>query len=172
MDLHQIRHVTVVGLCNADNGRTCGKHLICGQTVVIGTVVRFLVTVVCRNGAMEYAIGAYWIDKGSTNCLVGFLPAACVIDWEMFEDQIGQVIRISRNSTSYGSCNVAILPKRIGWHHEHYKPDLPDLKDKIVEPEHVAMFYGNKDAVKYIKYHKHEEYVGHEDAEELNEDED
>ena len=147
------RSVTVVGICNGDNGRTCDNHRICGETMTVGTIVRFLITIVNRCGKMEYAIGAYRVDKGKTSCLVGFLPYINVKDWKAYEDEIGQVVEINKKSISYGSCSVTIIPKQIGYHYDLYQPELPKLGIKTIDPEHASVFFGNKDAVKYYKYH-------------------
>lgn len=152
MDLDEIKQVNVVGICNGDNGRQCSEHRICGDSITLGTAVRFLVTVVSRNDKMEYAIGAYRIEEGRTTCLVGFVPSVHVKDWLDYEDRIGQVVGIARKATSYGSCVVHLIPKQIGYCFEQYQPTLPTLKGATINPEHTSVFFGNKDAVKYIKY--------------------
>lgn len=125
MDRHEVYLVTVVGMCNGGNGRSCDRHRICGESVGIGTVIRFLITIVNRNEKMEYAIGAYRVDGGVTACLVGFVAAVHVPQWRRYEDRIGQVTEVKRKSTSYGSFDVVIIPKEIGFGSKRGK--LPEL---------------------------------------------
>ena len=81
MEPNEIISVTLVGLSNAENGRSCEDHIVCGHVVEISTALRFMVTIIRRNNHhnLEYAIGAYHVVEGRTTCLVGFLPARCAI---------------------------------------------------------------------------------------------
>ena len=148
MSRHEGKPVTIVGLQNGGNGRNCSAHRICGLTIETGSVIRFLLTVAQRNDVMEYAIGAYRVDAGTTTCLVGFLPASLVPQWREYEDRISQVVEVDANATSYGSCIAMILPKETGV--GDVVGDLPDIGSKMVDDSQAALFLGNKDAAKYL----------------------
>jgi hypothetical protein len=150
MDRHVGQPVTIVGLRNGENGRSCANHRICGVTVETGIVVRFLLTIVRRSGSshMEYAIGAYRVDAGTTTCLVGFLPAVLVQNWRAYEDRLAQVVEVNGNSSSFGSCEAMILPKDTGV--GDHVGVLPDIGTKLVEASQEHVFLGNKDAAKFF----------------------
>ena len=112
------------------------------------TLIRFLITVVKRNRRMEYAIGAYRIDGGTTTCLVGFLPAVLVPHWKDYEDVLAQVVEVNPNATSYGSCVAMMIPEVTGVGHDI--DSLPDISTKMVEDEQSHLFFGNKNSAKFI----------------------
>ena len=103
---------------------------------------------------MEYAIGVYRVDAGITTCLVGFLPATMVPLWRTFEDGIAQVLSITDNSTSYGSCDAIMLPQFSGIKDmvdgNGGDGDLPEIGSRMVEDHEAHFFFGNKDAVKFL----------------------
>ena len=59
-------------------------------------ILRFLLTIVKIGDGMEYAIGAYRVDAGVTTCLVGFLPAGMVVEWQDYEDRLAQVTAVKK----------------------------------------------------------------------------
>ena len=109
-----VEQVTVVGLRNCGNGRSCPSHPLCGKIVQVGSVLRFLLTVVKIEGQLQYAIGAYHVDAGATTCLVGFLPSRMIEEFAIFEDRIGQVTTITENAYAFGTCQCMVLPMKEG----------------------------------------------------------
>jgi hypothetical protein len=141
--------IVVVGLQNCGNGRSCRSHRICGEEVQVGMLLRFLVTIVKMGDGMQYAIGAYRVDAGVTTCLVGFLPAGMVAEWQQFEDRLGQVTEVKKNSSSYGSCDVIILQNETSLRN---LTSLPDIGTTVVDEndDRARTFYGNKGAVAWL----------------------
>ena len=121
--------VTVVGLRNSGNGRSCQQHPLCGKIVQVGSLLRFLLTVVKIEGKLQYAIGAYHVDAGRTTCLVGFLPSKMIEEFATFEDRIGQVTTITENAYAFGTCQVQVLPMKegVGDGINGYLPDLDTM---------------------------------------------
>ena len=121
--------VTVVGLRNSGNGRSCQQHPLCGKIVQVGSLLRFLLTVVKIEGQLQYAIGAYHVDAGRTTCLVGFLPSKMIEEFATFEDRIGQVTTITENAYAFGTCQVQVLPMKegVGDGINGYLPDLDTM---------------------------------------------
>ena len=146
--------IVVVGLQNCGNGRSCQSHRICGEAVEVGMILRFLLTIVKMGDGMEYAIGAYRVDAGVTTCLVGFLSAGMVAEWQDSEDRLAQVTAMQKNSSSYGSCRVVILQNETALRNV---TSLPEIGTTVVDEsdDRARHFYGNKSAVQcFIKSKK------------------
>ena len=146
---HDGTPVTVVGLRNSANGRSCQQHPLCGKIVKVGSVLRFLLTVVKIEGKLQYAIGAYHVDAGTTTCLVGFLPSRMIEEFASYEDRIGQVTTITENAYAFGTCQVMVLPMQtgVGDGINGYLPDLDSLNLHVV---HEKDYLGSKHAASQI----------------------
>ena len=141
--------VTVVGLRNSGNGRSCQQHPLCGKIVQVGSLLRFLLTVVKIEGKLQYAIGAYHVDAGRTTCLVGFLPSKMIEEFATFEDRIGQVTTITENAYAFGTCQVQVLPMKEGVG-DGINGYLPDLDTMNLHVRNEKDYLGSKYAAAHI----------------------
>jgi hypothetical protein len=74
-----VRDGEIYGVLNGTNGRSCVTHLICGEHLNAGDLIRFRSMVVDDvDGAPESAIAAVRILDGTETCIVGFLPRSIV----------------------------------------------------------------------------------------------
>jgi hypothetical protein len=73
-----VRDGEIVGIKNATNGRSCSAHLVCGEHLRAGDLIRFRSMVVDVDGDTERAVAAVRILDGTETCIVGFLPRSIV----------------------------------------------------------------------------------------------
>jgi hypothetical protein len=64
----------IVGLLSSSNGRSCSCHPVCGESVVVGDVLRLVRTVVSVNGRVEPAVKLVKVTDGFDGCSVAFIP--------------------------------------------------------------------------------------------------
>lgn len=129
----------VIGLNTGDSGKSCSNHKICGSTVVVGSLVRFLLTItMAESDKYTYAIGVYVIFEAETTCLVGFLDGNLLPFWTEYEDRMAQVIYVERDKENeeFGTCIVRTIPVEIGvdltsWNRED-PMELPSLTHNLI----------------------------------------
>ena len=68
-----IRAVDIVGLTKSSNGRSCERHGVCGEYVMVGDVLILHKCVVVIDGVSEAAVSASKIIDGASSCRVGFI---------------------------------------------------------------------------------------------------
>jgi hypothetical protein len=74
-DGEPFRHLEVVGLSECANGRSCERHLNCGEQVVVGDLFRLHRCVVdSHEGGTEEAIACILVRGGAETCRCAFIP--------------------------------------------------------------------------------------------------
>ena len=90
----------MVGIEEPSRGRSCKVHYTCGDSMAVGTVVRFrAVQLLGGQGKEETAIAAYWFTNGIDQCQVDFLPRDCVKHKSNFDGKLAQVTELLSKST-------------------------------------------------------------------------
>lgn len=88
--------VDVVGIYASNNGRSCEKHLVCGEAVVAPDVVLRFRSVQVKNeeGKEEPAIAAFHVTGGVDGCRVGFLRRHLLRYKDEYDGRLAQVIEV------------------------------------------------------------------------------
>ena len=66
--------IEIVGLNSCTNGRSCSLHPICGESVMVGDVLRLVECVVTVNSETKTAVKCVKVIDGIDTCTVAFVP--------------------------------------------------------------------------------------------------
>lgn len=93
--------IEIVGIQESGRGRSCEEHNVCGEALMLDSVVRFRsIQIINEKGKEETAIGVFWVTDGVDRCLVGFLPRHLVKHSVQYEGRVAQVVEFLRESES------------------------------------------------------------------------
>jgi hypothetical protein len=91
--------VDIVGIHASNNGRSCEKHLCCGDALQKNDVVRFRLIQVIVEGQEESALAAHVVSDGVDQCCVGFLRRHLAKHYDQYDGKLAQVVDIFSNDT-------------------------------------------------------------------------
>ena len=87
----------IVGIHQSSNGRSCSRHICCGECLKPGDLITFELTVVDVNGIDEMVVKAV----NDSNCVVGFLPKAYIArKCSQWINKRAEIICLYDNSTN------------------------------------------------------------------------
>ena len=66
--------IKIVGLNSCTNGKSCSLHPICGESVVVGHILRLVEWVVTMKNETKGAIKCIKVINGVDTCTVAFVP--------------------------------------------------------------------------------------------------
>jgi hypothetical protein len=116
-DGEPFRHFEIVGLQECGNGRSCERHLNCGDQVIVGDVCRLQKAVVdSHEGGTEMAVALVLIRGGAETCRCAFVPRV-LIHQKIITDNINKHVQIvdmykastnsSKRRKNFLNCGVA-----------------------------------------------------------------
>jgi hypothetical protein len=90
----------IVGLKASDNGRSCERHHVCGDSVQEGDILRMKECVVNYNDKLKESIKFVTVVNGRECCTVGFLPQYLVVRAvrEGCKDRFVEVLKLYSHS--------------------------------------------------------------------------
>jgi hypothetical protein len=88
----QAETVELYGLLGCTNGRSCERHTCCGESVILGDILRIKRTVVTINGSLDDAIKFVSIVDGCEKCTVGFVSKALFSNMSALTDKFVEVV--------------------------------------------------------------------------------
>ena len=66
--------IEIVELDRFANGRSCSLHLICGESVMVGDILRLVECVITMKNKTKIAIKCVKVMDGIDTCTVAFVP--------------------------------------------------------------------------------------------------
>jgi hypothetical protein len=106
--------IEIVGTECGNQGRSCEKHLNCGEVMAEDVVVRLWKVQILVKGKEETAIAAIWVNDGIDRCRVGFLPRHMVKHAARFNGALAQCVCVF-----LGDANVCDTAERRAFHRNH-----------------------------------------------------
>ena len=86
--------VDVVGTADNERGRTCDKHPVCGEALVVGSYVFFRKTQFAwRAGVVEDVLEVFSSFDGN-DCKVGYLPKHLAVRADAYDGLCARVVEI------------------------------------------------------------------------------
>lgn len=95
------KYVEILGIKESNNGRQCQRHLICGETVSVGSLLLLKpVVVLNQQSQAEYAISAVLMTNGIEDCTVGFLGKEFHFFRNQYEHKLVEIIEVLNHSSN------------------------------------------------------------------------
>ena len=88
----------IVGLRKGSNGRSCGMHAVCGDSLCVNDLIKFKKVVVEVEGKCIHAVCVKVIKDATECCIVGFIPQVEVAArGDFLNNKYAQVVEFYNN---------------------------------------------------------------------------
>lgn len=93
------KFVEIYGLKANGNGRSCQSHVVCGETVGVGSLLLLKpVVIINSNNQNEYAIAALLMVNDVESCTIGFIGREFHHFRTQYENKLVEVVEILADS--------------------------------------------------------------------------
>jgi hypothetical protein len=111
-----LSELEIVGLSESDNGRSCHRHAVCGESVRVGDVLRMKIAIVHFNGQLREAFKFVSVESATECCTVGYAPKFLVhrLMIEECHDKCVRVTKLYNDSENWMEARMSQTNRGMG----------------------------------------------------------